>query len=93
MNRHDRELRRLIDEFQDGRMPFEEFHNGFISCWTRMPERALAPEARERWNEVYGMVLTAVPDQMASHNFGRGVIGEAELRIRLRRHPLLAGPR
>lgn len=93
MNRHDRGLRRLVQEFLDGEQGFAGFHEAFISRWTRMPPRALPPAARARWNEVFALVLTTIPDPVAGEDAARGVIGEAELRQRLVQHPVLAGPR
>lgn len=90
MNRHDRALRGLVQEFLDETRPFVDFHEGFIARWTRLPARALRPEARSRWNEIYALVLTALPDPVGAEDTARGAIGEAELRRRLRRHPLLA---
>ncbi len=90
MNRHDRDLRRLVQEFQDEQRSFGDFHQAFLSRWIRLPARALAPPARARWNEIYALVLTALPDTVRDEDLERGVIGEAELRRRLRRHPLLA---
>lgn len=92
MNRHDRGLRRLVQEFLDGERTFAEFHEGFLSRWTRLPPRALAPAARARWNEVFGLVLTTLPDPVAGEDAARGVIGEAELKRQLLQHPVLAGP-
>lgn len=90
MNRHDRELRRLVQGFQDGARSFRDFHEGFIARWTRLPARALTPPARAGWNEIYALVLTASSDPVRDEDAARGVIGEAELRRQLRRHPLLA---
>jgi len=91
MNRHDRALRGLVQEFLDETRSFEDFHEGFIARWTRLPARALAPAARSRWNEIYALVLTVLPDPVRDEDSARGALGEAELRRRLRRHPLLAG--
>jgi hypothetical protein len=93
MNRHDRGLRKLVQEFLDGDRSFADFHEAFLSRWTRLPPRALTPAARERWNAVFALVLTTVPDPVTGEDAARGVIGEAELRGRLLQHPVLAGPR
>jgi hypothetical protein len=92
MNRHDRGLRRLVQEFLDGERSFADFHEVFLSRWTRLPPRALTPAGRERWNQVFALVLTTVPDPVTGEDAARGVIGEAELRRRLLQHPVLAGP-
>lgn len=93
MNRHDRELRRLVQEFLDQERSFADFHEAFLSRWTRLPPRALTPALRARWNEVFALVLTAIPDPVAGEEVAGGAIGEAELRRRLLQHPVLAGPR
>ena len=92
MNRHDRGLRKLVQEFLDRDRSFADFHEAFLSRWTRLPPRALTPAARERWNEVFALVLTTIPDPVIGEDAARGVIGEAELRQRLLQHPVLAGP-
>jgi len=92
VNRHDRGLRLLMQEFLEGTRSFADFHEAFLSRWTRLPPRALTPAARERWNEVFALVLTAMADPVAGEDLARGVIGEAELRRRLLQHPVLAGP-
>ncbi len=74
MNRQDRDLRRLAQEFQDEQRSFGDFHEAFLS----------------RWTEIYSRVLTTLPDPVRDEDLEHGVIGEAELRRRLRRHPLLA---
>ena len=91
MNRHDEALRRLVREFLEDLRPFREFHEGFIARWTRLPARALSPPARAGWNDIYSLVLLTLPDPVEHEDTTRGAIGEAELRRRLRRHPLLAG--
>ena len=90
MNRHDRALRRLVHEFLEEGHPFRDFHEGFIARWTRLPARALSAAAQSRWNDIYGLVLIALPDPVGEEDTARGAIGEAELRRRLHRHPLLA---
>ena len=92
MNRHDRGLRALVQEFLDGERSFADFHEAFLSRWTRLPPRALTPAARERWNAVFALVLTTIPDPVSGEDAARGTIGEAELRQRLLQHPVLAGP-
>jgi hypothetical protein len=92
MNRHDRGLRTLVQEFLDGGRTFAEFHEAFLSRWTRLPPRALTPASRARWNEVFALVLTTIPDPVAGDDGARGVIGEAELKRLLLQHPVLAGP-
>lgn len=81
----------MVQEFLDDARSFGDFHEGFIARWTRLPARGLTPEARSRWNEIYTLVLRALPDPVGDADLAGGAIGEAELRRQLRRHPLLAG--
>jgi hypothetical protein len=93
MNRHARELQRLCRSFVAGRQSFWEFHEEFLTRWTRLTQDALSEEERREWNEIYSWVLTSIPDPVSAEDGDRGVIGETELRDRLRRHALLATPR
>lgn len=93
MSRHADELRRLTQSFLSSRESFWGFHEAFLTCWTRLPPGALSEPVRDRWNQIYGWILTAIPDPVSAEDGARGVIGEAELKNRLRRHPLLATPR
>ena len=86
MNRHDAELGRLTQAFLLEGKSFWGFHEEFLTRWTRLPPDALSPSQREGWNEVYSWVLTSIPDPVSVEDAARGVIGEAELRDRLRRH-------
>jgi hypothetical protein len=92
MNRHHKELHRLARAFVGEQESFWEFHEEFLTRWTRLPPDALAPPVREGWNQIYAWILTSIPDPVSPEDGARGVIGEAELRNRLRRHPLLASP-
>lgn len=92
MNRHDKELRRLARSFLSGRDSFWGFHEEFLTCWTRLPPDALPEAEREGWNEVYAWVLTSIPDPVSTEDGARGVIGETELKNRLRRHRLMTTP-
>jgi hypothetical protein len=90
LKRHAEGFRRLVQAFLAGKETFWGFHEAFLDQWTRLPKDALAPDEREAWNEIYGLILTAIPDPVSGEDGARGVIGEAELRERLRRHPLSA---
>lgn len=93
MNRHAREFQRLGRSFVTGQQSFWEFHEEFLTRWTRLTQDALSEEERSEWNEIYGWVLTSIPDPVSAEDGARGVIGETELRDRLRRHALLSTPR
>jgi len=92
VSRHGKELGGLVRDFLGGRASFRAFHEAYIARWTRLPPKALRPEERSEWNEIYGWILSGVPDPVTPEDSARGVIGEAELRERLRRHPLLSHP-
>jgi hypothetical protein len=83
VSRHGKELRRLVRDFLAERESFWGFHEEFIARWTRLDRDALAEGERAGWNEIYGWILTAVPDPVAEEDAARGVIGEGELRRRL----------
>ncbi|HEU5219256.1 MAG TPA: hypothetical protein VFU23_11385 [Gemmatimonadales bacterium] len=93
MKRMDAELHRLSEAFLEERESFWGFHEEFIKRWTRLAPGALSDADRKRWNEIYFWILTSVPDPVSAEDHARGTIGEAELRSRLRGHPLLASPR
>jgi hypothetical protein len=88
MSGGDRELRRLVRSFVEERESFWGFHEGFLTCWTRLPPDARSEAEPMGWNEIYAWVLIAIPDPVSVADGARGVIGETELRNRLRRHPL-----
>jgi hypothetical protein len=91
MNRHVTTLRRLVRDFLGDRESFWAFHEAYLTAWTHLPPNALRDAERTEWNEIYALVLTAIPDPVSPEDGARGVIGERELRERLRRHPLVAG--
>jgi hypothetical protein len=90
VSRHGKELRRLVRDFLGDRESFWAFHEEYLTRWTHLPPAAIAEPDRTGWNEIYGWILTAIPDPVTPEDSARGVIGEAELRERLERHPLLA---
>ena len=89
MSRHVQEFRRLVKAFLGAKESFWGFHEEFLARWTHLPKNALAPSEWEAWNEIYAWILTSIPDPVSVEDGSRGVIGEAELRDRLRRHELL----
>lgn len=93
MSRQGKELARLVRRFLSEKESFWEFHESFLDRWTRLSPEARTGTDREGWNEIYGWILSSVPDPVPAEDGARGVIGEAELRQRLGRHPLLASPR
>lgn len=89
MSRHGKELRRLVRDFLGDRESFWAFHEEYLAIWTHLPPDAFRAEEREAWNEIYSWILTAIPDPVTPEDTALGVIGEAELRERLERHPLV----
>ncbi len=92
MNRCDKEFRRLVRAFVGEQDSFWGFHEEFLTRWTRLPPDALSERERQGWNEIYSWILTSIPDPVSVEDGARGVIGAAELRDRLRHHPLLSPP-
>jgi hypothetical protein len=92
MSRHGKELRRLVREFLEEKESFWGFHEAFLDRWTRLPDGVLSLTDHTAWSEIYGWILTSIPDPVSSEDGDRGLIGEAALRTRLRGHPLLAPP-
>jgi hypothetical protein len=92
MSRAGRDLRRLVREFLEERESFWGFHEAFLAKWTHLPPETFTGDELEGWNQVYAWILTAIPDPVSEEDGSRGVIGEAELRNRLRPHPLLRPP-
>ena len=92
MNLHRTELRDITRGFLTGRDSFWDFHEAFLDRWARLPADALKPQDRVAWNEVYGWILSSIPDPVSPEDRARGVIGETELRERMRVHPLLDQP-
>lgn len=89
MSRHGKELRRLVRDFLEEKDSFWGFHEAFLDRWTRLPDGALQAADHEAWNEVYGWILTSIPDPVSEEDGARGLIGESELRDRLRSHPMI----
>jgi hypothetical protein len=78
------ELRRLLDDFCDG-APFWPFWNAFMDHMDGFrPDRVLSPAGRATYDAVYDLVCRGAPDPVAPADRADGVIGEGELRARLR---------
>ena len=92
MSRHGKELRQELANHAAERESFWAFHEEFLARWTHLPKDAFAEAERTGWQEIYSWILTAIPDPVSVEDRARGVIGEAELRDRLRRHEFFATP-
>ena len=92
MNRHRSALRAVTHGFLAGQESFWDFHERFLDLWGRMPPGILKPQDREAWGKIYAWVLTSIPDPVSVADRARGVMGEGELRERMRSHPLLSDP-
>jgi len=80
----------MVREFLAERESFWAFHEEFLARWTHLPKDVFAEAERTGWQEIYSWILTAIPDPVPVEDHARGVIGEAELRDRLRRHEFFA---
>ena len=81
----------LVREFLDGRREFADFHREFIARWTRLPSGAMSDAEHRSWNEVYGWVLSTLPDDLRKDQRIGQTLTEAELRKRLRGDALPGG--
>jgi hypothetical protein len=78
------DLQRLLDDFLDG-APFWPFWNAFMEHLEGFePERKLSPAGQRAYDELYDLVYMGAPDPVPAGDRAVGVIGEAELRERLR---------
>ena len=62
-NREVKVLAGLVADFLDHRIPFLPFHHAFIEQFVRLPPGAIARKDRATWKQVYGRVLSSVPEQ------------------------------
>jgi hypothetical protein len=78
------ELQRLVDDFLDGG-PFWPFWNAFMEHMEGFePEWVLSPAGQRAYDELYELVCMGAPDPVPVDDRALGVIGETELRARLR---------
>ena len=80
---HTAGLKRLIEDFVAGKIPFWSFHNAFIEGYVRLPGK----NQRGQWSRAYQLVTISAPDPVSALDQARGVIGEEALRIRLAAPP------
>ena len=73
----------MVARFLENRLGFRQFHTEFIDLFVRR-EAELPRADWVRWNGVYGWVCQAIPDPVDPAHRPHGVIGEEELRTRLR---------
>ena len=79
-----RELHDLLDDFLAG-APFWPFWNAFMEHLESFaPERDLSADGQAAYDDLYESVYMAVPDPVAAPDQAVGVIGEGELRRRVR---------
>jgi hypothetical protein len=78
------QLRRLLDDFYDG-APFWPFWNAFMDHMDGFrPDQMLSPVGQATYDTVYDLVYMGAPDPVTPADRANGVIGEGELRARLR---------
>jgi len=75
------DLERLVDGYLSGRQTFWDFYHAFMDTWV---DAELADEEVDRWEQAYEVVYMAAPDPVTSGDRGVGIVGEAELKSRLR---------
>jgi hypothetical protein len=78
------ELRRHLDGFLAGKEPMADFQREFMGQYLRLTPGALPEPERPLWRSVYELLTRAAPDPIDPSARSQGVIGEAELRARLR---------
>lgn len=84
MNSSTFELRQLLDDFVSG-APFWPFWNAFMEFnETFEPERVLSPAGQQAYEELHELIYMGAPDPVSARDRADGVIGAAELRVRLR---------
>ncbi|HEX5830899.1 MAG TPA: hypothetical protein VFY16_07970 [Gemmatimonadaceae bacterium] len=77
------DLRQLLDDFVAG-APFWPFWNAFMEFnETFEPERVLSPAGQQAYDHLYELIYMGVPDPVSARDEALGVIGAAELRVRL----------
>ena len=77
------EIDLLIVRFVDGQ-PFTEFWRAFMQLYQDFDCAALTPEQLVRFDQLYEWVYMGQPDPTTDEDRAVGLIGEAELRSRLR---------
>ena len=78
------DLQRLLDDFVGG-AAFWPFWNAFMEHMEGFePERVLSPAGQQAYDEIYELVYMGAPDPVPAADHADGVIGEAELRERLK---------
>jgi hypothetical protein len=84
------DLQRLLDDFVAG-APFWPFWNAFMEHMESFePERVLSPVGQRAYDELYELVYMGAPDPVAAADRADGVVGEAELRERIKQFRLQA---
>jgi len=78
------ELRRHLDGFLAGRATMPDFQREFMGQYLRLPPHGLPQSEQPLWRSVYELLTRAAPDPIDPSARSQGVIGESELRARLR---------
>ena len=79
-----RDLRLLLDDFVGG-APFRAFWNTFMEHMeTFAPEAELSPAGQRAYDDLYELVYMGAADPVSPDERADGIIGEGELRERLR---------
>ena len=77
------EIDSLVARFVDGQ-PFLEFWTAFMEFYAAFDDSVLSPEQRARYEQLYEWVYMGQSDPTAESERAAGLVGEQELRSRLR---------
>jgi hypothetical protein len=77
------EIDSLVDRFVAGQ-PFSEFWFAFMRFYVDFDDSVLSPEERTRYEQLYEWVYMGQSDPTAKEDRAVGLVGESELRSRLR---------
>jgi hypothetical protein len=76
-----RDLEQAVDTYLTGGQEFWDFYFPFMKLWL---DAEVVGEQAELWDEIYEVVYMAGPDPVPAEDRRDGIIGEAELKNRLR---------
>jgi hypothetical protein len=73
----------LVARFVSGQ-PFREFWATFMEFYAAFDDSVLSPGQRARYEQLYEWVYMGQPDPVSKDDRSVGLVGESELRSRLR---------
>ena len=75
------DLEQAVDTYLTGGQEFWDFYRAFMKLWL---DAEVVGEQAALWDEIYEVVYMAGPDPIPAEDTRDGIIGEAELKSRLR---------